>query len=270
MRRARVALGTLIAIEATASGEAQARGAIESAFQAIAAVDERMHPSRAHSDVARINGARTGAFVPLHVSTWSVLRLAQRVHAASGGTFDPCLPTRAGALTDLELSTENGEGCWARCHRPLWLDLGGIAKGYAVDVAIGALASSGCLTGLVNAGGDLRVFGARSERILLRRPEGVCERLVLEDSALAVSHREAPRCPREHRGYYRRTGDGALRPYAAVLAPEAAVADALTKCVLLGTQAQAARALQAMGAVELSGALDSAPRTPMSLLCDND
>jgi thiamine biosynthesis lipoprotein len=262
MQRARVALGTLVAIEVTASGEALAFAAIESAFEAIAAVDERMHPSRAQSDIARINGAPTGAFVHLDVSTWSVLRLAQRVHAASGGTFDPCLPTRAGGLTDLELSTESHGGCWARCHCPLWLDLGGIAKGYAVDVAIGALARSGCVTGLVNAGGDLRVFGARSERVLLRRPDGVREGLVLEGSALAVSDREASQRPREHRGYYRRTEDGALRPYAAVLAPEAAVADALTKCVLVGTQAQAAHALQAFGGVELTGALDSAAAEP--------
>jgi thiamine biosynthesis lipoprotein len=148
------------------------------------------------------------------------------------------------------------------CHRPVWLDLGGIAKGYAIDRAIGALAGAGCSAGLVNAGGDLRVFGACSETILLRRSGSVCEPLVLQSSALAASDREAPGRPSEHRGYYRRGGRGATRRYAAVLAPEAAIADALTKCVLLGTNAQAAHALQAFGAVEVTGVLDSAAAKP--------
>ena len=40
------------------------------------------------------------------------------------------------------------------------IDCGGIAKGYAVDVAIATLVRAGCSAGLVNAGGDLRAFGA--------------------------------------------------------------------------------------------------------------
>jgi len=262
MRRARVALGSLVVIEATANAESVAPAAIESAFQAIAAVDELMHPSRVRSDIARINAARTGVSVRLAPSTWSVLSLAQRVHAASDGIFDPCLPIRAGRLMDLELSAGGPEGYWARSHRPLCLDLGGIAKGYAIDRAIAALATGGCATGLVNAGGDLRVFGMRSETILLRRADGVCEPLIIESSALAVSDRQARQRPSEHRGYYRRAGCDASRRYAAVLAPEAAVADALTKCVLLGSKAQAAHALHAFGAVELGGALDSAAAEP--------
>lgn len=262
IRRARVALGTLVVIEATASTEPVALAAIEAAFQAMAAVDALMHPSRAQSDIARINGARTGVSIRLDPSTWSVLSLGQQVYAASDGIFDPCLPTRDGRLTDLELSAGGHEGCWARCHRPLWLDLGGIAKGYAIDRAIGVLGASSCTNGLVNAGGDLRVFGMRSETILLRRADGVCEPLIVESSALAVSDREARQRPSEHRGYYRRAGCDGSRRYAAVRAPEAAVADALTKCVLFGTKAQAAHALHAFGAVELSGALDSAAAEP--------
>src|SRR5262249_8485753 len=152
---------------------------------------------------------------------------------ASGGAFDPCLPVLPGRLTDLELSGAAGESFRVRCHRALRLDLGGIAKGYAIDRAIGALREASCVTGLVNAGGDLRVFGARSETMLLRHADGACEPLALENTALAVSDREAGRRPREHCGYYRRSGSGALRRYAAVLAPEAAIADALTKCVLV-------------------------------------
>lgn len=262
-RRLRIMFGTLVAIETTASSETAALAAIELAFDALGAVDRLMHPSRAGSDLARINGARSGEAVPLDRSTWSVLQLAQRVHAASGGTFDPCLPVRPGQLPDLELSeAADGQTCWARCHRPLCLDLGGIAKGYAIDRAIRTLRRARCQAGLVNAGGDLRVFGAWAETILLRHADGRCEPRLLKNAALAVSDRESGRHPSEHRGYYRRSGRAVRRPHAAVLAPEAAVADALTKCVLLGARAQAAHALREFGAMELTGVLDRADSEP--------
>ena len=258
-RRLRTGLGTFVAIEATASCEAVALAALESAFAAIAAVDRLMHPSRAGSDIARLNGAAPGSAVPLDHSTWSLLKLAQRVHAASGGTFDPCLPSLPGRLTDLELAPATDAGTFsARCHRPLALDLGGIAKGYAIDRAIAALVAGGSTGGLVNAGGDLRLFGSRSQSILVRDASGACEPCVLANTALAVSDLEAQRRPGEHRGYYRRNpGGGPPRRYAAVLAPEAAVADALTKCVLLGTRTESARALRTLRGVELARVLDS-------------
>lgn len=262
-RRLRMMFGTLVAIETTASSEAAALAAIELAFDALGAVDRLMHPARAGSDLARINGASSGEAVPLDFATWSVLRLAQRVHAASGGTFDPCRPLRPGQLPDLELAeAADGKNYWARCHRPLCLDLGGIAKGYAIDRAVGALLQGRCTAGLVNAGGDLRVFGVRAETFLLRHADGICEARLLKNAALAVSDLESGRRPSEHRGYYRRSGPAFRRPHAAVLAPEAAVADALTKCVLLGARAQAAQALRAFDAMELTGVLDSADSEP--------
>ncbi len=43
------------------------------------------------------------------------------------------------------------------------LTLGGIAKGYAVDVVVDRLQQLGCRAGLVNAGGDLRVWGGSAD-----------------------------------------------------------------------------------------------------------
>ncbi len=44
-------------------------------------------------------------------------------------------------------------------------DLGGIAKGFAVDRAVKILKCAGRHAGIVNAGGDLRVFGLESELV---------------------------------------------------------------------------------------------------------
>jgi FAD:protein FMN transferase len=54
--------------------------------------------------------------------------------------------------------------------RPAWIDLGGIAKGYAVDAAVEVLLSHSVHSGVVNAGGDLRVFGASERTLHLRHP----------------------------------------------------------------------------------------------------
>jgi thiamine biosynthesis lipoprotein len=247
-RRMRFAMGTFVAIEATARSESTLLAGLEAAFAAVTRVDRLMHPTRAGSDVARINSAHPGEAAPITSDTWSVLRLAKQVHAASGGLFDPCLPALPGALDDLELSDSAAETCTVVCHRPLALDLGGIAKGHAVDRAIDALAAAGCISGLVNAGGDLRVFGERRETILLRHADRTCEPLQLENAALAVSDVDAQQRPSGHRGYYLRSARCTRRHrYAAVSAPEAAAADALTKCVLFGPHVRSARALRALG-----------------------
>src|ERR1700730_1949323 len=250
LRRLRVAMGTWVAIEATAESEATAVCAIEAAFAAVAQVERRMHPEREGSDIARINSAPLRVQTPIHASTWEVLRLAQRLNELTRGVFDPCLPLRRGCLTDLGLSDPSPESePWGVCRAPLALDLGGIAKGYAIDCAIAALRAGGCHAGAVNAGGDLRLFGARRETILLRYGDHGYQPLVLQNAALAVSDLDESRRPPGHRGYYVRTGAAAAsRRYAAVLAPEAMIADALTKCVLLCSEERASRTVAEWGA----------------------
>jgi FAD:protein FMN transferase len=158
------------------------------------------------------------------------------------------------------------------CHVPVELDLGGIAKGHAIDRAIDTLRELGCSAGLVNAGGDLRVFGERAETVLLRRSgatvggdttprtaaaggstsaSATYTQLQLRDAALAVSDLDGTDRPPEHRGYYNRTGQAPVRRYAAVTARSAAAADALTKCVLLCSDERAARALRELEAQSL-------------------
>ena len=107
----------------------------------------------------------------------------------------------------------------------------------------------------MNAGGDLRLFGARRETLLLRYPDHSYQPLLLQNAALAVSDLDEPRRPPGHRGYYVRSGDcGGARHYAAVQAPDAMTADALTKCVLLCSEACARRTLAELGGQDLTPA----------------
>jgi thiamine biosynthesis lipoprotein len=246
----RVAMGTTVVIEARAASQEQALGALEAAFAALGDIERCLHPSAAGSELARLNAARPGTAVAVGRATLEVLRFAQRLHALSAGVFDPCLPTRPGRLTDLQLL--QGTRPQAIAHAPLAIDCGGIAKGYAVDAAVAALRRDGCSAGLVNAGGDLRVFGELTAPLWLRDRAGTLRPLQLREGAVAVSDRDAPHPPAGHRGYYVRAGGAGTRRYAAVRADEAMTADALTKCVLLAAPAQARALLRACGAESLS------------------
>jgi FAD:protein FMN transferase len=246
LRRMRLALGTWVAVEACGPDAATA---LMSAFGAISEVEEHLHPERDGSDLDRLRHASRDAAIPIHEDTFRVLQFAQRLFGLSGGVFDPCLPESKGRLDDLELGSGPEGRTWARCRAPLVIDCGGLAKGYAVDRAVAALAAGRCESGLVNAGGDLRLFGPASQTILMRRADGQCAPFELRDAALAVSEHDSTRAPRGHRGYYclgARTLP--VRRFAAVRAADAMTADALTKCVLLCAPEAAGAIVRALGA----------------------
>ena len=233
VRRMRMGLGTWVVIEARAHATSGALAALEAAFAQIRHVEHCMHPDREGSDLLRLRLAPAGTVMEIDPATWAVLDFAQRLFGLSGGVFDPCLPHSAGRLCELELSPDARQP-WARAHAPLTIDCGGIAKGYAVDCALETLRAAGCTAGLVNAGGDLRVYGPQPQTLLLRRADGTYLPCELHEAALAVSDLDATHRPAEHRGYYvRGSGAPAMRRYAAVRARQAMVADALTKCVVL-------------------------------------
>ena len=246
-------LGTFVAIEATHACESKALEAVETAFSAVLEVDRRMHPRGPQSDLARINATPAGTRTRVHAATAQLLKLAHRLASLTNGVFDPCLPRCPGRLADIELIEDADETHHVVCRAKVALDFGGFAKGHAVDRAIAVLRALGCDAALVNAGGDLRLFGAHPAPVLLRQPDGGHRSLSLNDTALAVSDSDARQRPPEHQGYYNRTAgttgvDAPLNRFAAVAAPEASIADALVKCVMLCPQADADAALNAFGA----------------------
>lgn len=224
-------LGTFCVIETAESGHERA---ISAGFSAIERVQRVMNPHLGDSDLRRLRDSPVCSIVTVDAWTIDVLRHAKTVHNLSGGLFDPCLPTDYGTLTDIELVSETQ----LRCHAPVELDLGGIAKGFAVDRAVDALRHAGADAGLVNAGGDVRVFGLAPKPIVLRprcaedRPQTV----LLADAALAVSDLDVQQPPTQHQGYYTRlSSPTAARRYVAIRAGTAVIADALTKCAIFSS-----------------------------------
>ncbi|MGQ9707415.1 MAG: FAD:protein FMN transferase [bacterium] len=69
------------------------------------------------------------------------------------------------------------------------IDLGGIAVGFAVDRAVMMLKSMGAIEGLIDAGGDIRVFGERNWRIGVQSPRGesLTTVVILRQGAISTS-----------------------------------------------------------------------------------
>jgi thiamine biosynthesis lipoprotein len=147
------------------------------------------------------------------------------------------------------------QGARVRKLAPGWIDLGGIAKGHAVDLAVAALQDAGIGGGCVNAGGDLRVFGAAGLPVAVRAPHApgrVASQLVLRDEAMATSGTYFS--ARRHRERTvsalvdGRSGEPLAETCSAsVRAPRCALADALAK-VVLATGDASHPALAAFGA----------------------
>lgn len=201
LRRARPLLGTLV--EISASGAQQILpAAIDAAFSAVEQIQQLMSFHDENSDVSRINAAAAGCEIRVDPHTAKVLAFARQLGDLSGGAFDIAtaavlvdsafLPQQGHAAAapdssyrDLELMTGD-RVCW---RRKGLIDLGGIAKGYAVDCAIAALQFHGVASGVVNAGGDLRCFG-ESQPIHVRLPDAPTSLISLgwlSDHAIATS-----------------------------------------------------------------------------------
>ena len=202
--RARPVLGTLVEISASAADEGLVQAAVEAAFAEVALVQKLMSYHDENSDVSRINRLTLGAEVQVHAHTWRVLRAARLLAEASNGVFDITiaphlvnlgfLPVQrvgahkysAGNWRDVVLLPNNR----VRLSRRVNIDLSGIAKGYAVDLAVNALREHGMVAGRVNAGGDLRAFGGAAQCIYVRDPSAhthIIPLLQLANGAAATS-----------------------------------------------------------------------------------
>ena len=159
--RARPLLGTIVSIRAQAKEEA-----VRAAFAAIEDVHGLMSAHSGHGDLAQINQQAQRRAVRVHPWTFEVLRCARAVSEASAGAFDVTLRRVGASYRDIVLLS----GKRVRLRRRAQLDLGGIAKGFAVDRAVEALRRFGARSGSVNAGGDLRVFGETPQTVRVRLP----------------------------------------------------------------------------------------------------
>ncbi|MEJ2200823.1 MAG: FAD:protein FMN transferase [Desulfuromonadaceae bacterium] len=267
LSRSRLLMGTVVEITVLGDAPEGLEGAVTEAFAALERVEQLMSAHFSNSDVARLNAS--GEAVEVSPETAAVLALGQRIAEASGGTFDmtlgrliqlwgmetaePHVPDPAEiapTLMDIGPRALRIEGTRISKRAPdLQVDLGGIAKGYAVDQAIEALRRAGVTHASVNAGGDIRLLGDRQGRpwrIGIQHPrhaQTILVTLELEQVAVVTSGDYERFFERDGIRYHHlfdpRSGFPArLCQSVTVLAPSAAEADALaTAAFVLGPEA---------------------------------
>jgi FAD:protein FMN transferase len=243
-------LGTFVEIQAFGTNAAELEGAIEAAFLAIARVHRLMSFHDPESDVSRTNRDACYKRVRVHQWTWRVLKSAQEFSRTTNGIFDVTMARQLVKRNYLpRYGARFGRGSWrdiileatghVRFRRPLLIDFGGIAKGFAVDRAVEVLKRKRVMAGIVNAGGDLRVFGSDSQLVHLRHPKqpnraaGVVR---LRERAIATSGIYFARAKNRRCGVSPmldgRTGRAACESISVtVAAANCMTADALTKVV---------------------------------------
>jgi len=206
-------MGTAVRVELWHENAKAARAAMAAVIEEMRRVDRVMSPYKEDSELSRIN--REAARAPVSISREMAAIIARAIEFSklSDGAFDITFSS-VGYLYDYRRHIHPSDAEIARAlpginyrhlvldgkHHTLHfaregvrIDLGGIAKGWAVDRSIEILKKHGITHALVNAGGDTRVLGdkrGRPWKVGIRDPrrrDGVVAVVPLADKAFSTS-----------------------------------------------------------------------------------
>ncbi len=174
-------MGTTVRLVLYAGAEEAAHEAARAAFARVAALDARLSDYRSDSELSRLGGRAGRGPVAVSDDLRAVLSAALELSRRSDGAFDATagaltrLWRRARRLSELPARDDVERAREASGHRRIRLDaaagtvtvtapglrfdVGGIAKGFAGDEALGVLGARGVPRALVTIGGDV-VAGA--------------------------------------------------------------------------------------------------------------
>lgn len=189
----RLMMGTLVAITTWDVPDQIERDGVVAAFQEMDRIEKMMSRHLPNSPLSQINRADLGKSIPLPQELAEIIQLAIEIEKKTDGAFNQGLgklvtlwgfsgdsPPNAPPFEEkilawrkqfhasdaIQLSEQNSNQAAqiTRINTAVALDLGGIAKGYAIDRSIAVLKAHGIHHALVNAGGDLRVIGRKGDQ----------------------------------------------------------------------------------------------------------
>jgi thiamine biosynthesis lipoprotein len=184
-RQSRILMGTSVEITVSQVGREKAEEAMEAAFQEVERINVLMSHYRKDSEVSQISRHAGEKEIRVSPETLEVIERAVYFSRISGGAFDITIGPvfrlwnfREGKIPDQEklreqlkrvdyrrIQVDRSRSTVYLDDSRMELDLGAIAKGYAVDRACEVLRKRGVENFLVNAGGDLRVGGMKEKAL---------------------------------------------------------------------------------------------------------
>lgn len=188
-------MGTRVHVEVWSDDAAAANAGIDAVMAEMDRIEQMMSPMIETSALSRLNREGATHAVPVPPELFEVVLKSIEASELSGGAFDvtfasvgryydyragrrPDAATIARALPAINyrhLHLDAKALTIAYGHPGVYVDLGGIAKGYAVDRCIDLLRARGFTEALVTAGGDTRMIGNRHGRpwvIGIKDPDG--------------------------------------------------------------------------------------------------
>ncbi len=181
VQAARLTMGALLDITVFAADSTQAAGALESAYAEVARLDTLLTDWRGDGDIARLNAAGDTLWHAVAPETREVVGEALRWAQLSRGAFDPTIrplvvvwgfrggvASRAPRADELAAARARVGARFVRVDSAavrftrtgMQLDLGGIAKGYALDRAAAVLETHGVRRALLDFAGQALALDA--------------------------------------------------------------------------------------------------------------
>lgn len=175
-------MGTIIEQKVAASSMAEGEAICGKITEAIRKLEDAMSYFIPASTVSRLNASRGESHVKIDSDTWNVLKSADTFYTLSDGAFDitaaPLTALWRESINTQTLPSEHtingllpfvsGAGIeWneqeqtASLTQGQSIDLGGIAKGYAADIAIREYKKSGVPSAFINLGGNVHTLGGK-------------------------------------------------------------------------------------------------------------
>jgi FAD:protein FMN transferase len=206
-------MGTAIRVELWADDARQGEAAAAAVMDEMHRIDRAMSPHKPTSELCRINREASRRPVALSDEMFALIGRALDFSRLSDGAFDISYAA-VGQLYDYRARVRPDAAALAQAQAAVgWqhldldpasrtlrfaqpgmrIDLGGFAKGHAVDRAVAQLVRRGIRHAYVSAGGDSRVLGDRRGRpwsVAIRDPRRAGEVvavLPLEDVSISTS-----------------------------------------------------------------------------------
>ncbi len=257
-------MGTRVHVEFHVADDALAPGLIQSVMTDMHRIDHAFSPYKETSELSRLNREAGRGWVEVSQELLDLLVKSRQVSLLTDGAFDITYASvgryydyREGVAPDeaaIEAAVKaidyrhveiDAPGQRVRFKHPkVYVDLGGIAKGHAVDRGIAILEQAGVTQASVAAGGDSRIIGDRDGHpwtvgVKHPREEGEMSALLpLSDTAVSTSGDYERFFERDGVRYHHildpstgRSADGAWS--VTILGPEATFTDALSTSVFV-------------------------------------